>query len=180
MRNFIMKPKIIFVMVLSALTWVSLSQAQTHLKSSVFGNGATIASSNADRIAGTLGQPIIGMTSSQSNIAQSGFWPQAIDLITSVERIPAEATPKEFRLQQNYPNPFNPMTTIVFALPKQSAVNMKLFDIQGRQVTVLVDEEFAPGVYKVVFDAQDLPSGVYFYRIQTEGFVRTRKLTLLK
>ncbi len=175
-----MKPKIIFVTVLSALTWFSLSQAQTHLKSSVFGNGATTASSNANRIAGTLGQPIIGMASDPSNIAQSGFWPQAIDLITSVERIPAEAIPKEFRLQQNYPNPFNPSTTIRFDLPKRSSVKLKLYDMLGREVAILVDKDLPPGVYKVEFDATGVASGVYIYHLEAEGFVQSKKLTLLK
>ena len=91
-------------------------------------------------------------------------------------------------LEQNYPNPFNPMTTIEFALPQQSAVTLKLYDILGREVATLMDEELEPGVHKVDFDAKDLANGVYFYQIHAvtfspdsgHGFVRTKKLVLLK
>ena len=101
-------------------------------------------------------------------------------MISSVEQIVNSVLPTEFRLEQNYPNPFNPSTTIQFALPKLSTVTLTLFDILGRKVTTLVDEEMQPGEYKVVFEEKDLPSGVYFYRIQAEEFVRTKKLMLLK
>jgi hypothetical protein len=172
--------KVVFVMVLCTLTWSNLLNAQTQIISSVFGSGATATASNANRIVGTLGQALTGVTGSASNTAQSGFWAQTVDLITSVEQIPAESIPKEFRLEQNYPNPFNPTTTIQFALPKRSSVTLKLYDILGREVAILVDEELPPGEYKVQFDAAGLASGVYFYRLETEGFVRTRKLMLLR
>ena len=95
-------------------------------------------------------------------------------IVTSVEEIESESFPKEFRLEQNYPNPFNPTTTIIFMLPKSSDVTIKIFD-----------EEMQPGEYQIVFEVQDFPSGVYFYRIKTntEGsptFVKTKKMLLLK
>ena len=128
----------------------------------------------------TFGQIAIGQSSNASIMSKAGFWYQTVDIITSIEAIPNDLLPKEFRLEQNYPNPFNPTTTIQFALPKRSAVTLKLFDILGREVATLVDEELQAGEYKVIFEAEALPSGVYFYRIQTEGLVKTRKLTLLK
>ncbi|RMD88646.1 MAG: T9SS C-terminal target domain-containing protein [Calditrichaeota bacterium] len=102
------------------------------------------------------------------------------DRVTSVSRSPVNTIPEAYALEQNYPNPFNPATTIRFALPERSHVILKLYDLLGREVTTLVDEKLPPGEYGVVFEAQDLPSGVYFYRIKAEGFVKTRKLTLLK
>lgn len=67
-----------------------------------------------------------------------------------------------------------------FALPKRTKVTLKLYDLLGRQVATLVDDEMEPGEYQVPFEATGLPSGVYLYRIKAEGFVETRKLTLLK
>ena len=100
--------------------------------------------------------------------------------MTSVEQIEDELLPTEFLLDQNYPNPFNPSTTIRFALPKTSNVTIKIYDVLGRQVATLVDEEYQAGVYKVVFEAGDLASGLYIYRIQTQSFSQSRKLMLLK
>ena len=95
--------------------------------------------------------------------------------------------PPRFELFNAYPNPFNPSTTIQFAVPFQSKVTIKLFDLLGREVTTFIDEEHKPGEYKLVFEAEGLASGIYFYRIaatttagQAKAFVQTKKLTLLK
>jgi hypothetical protein len=88
--------------------------------------------------------------------------------------------PKDFHLFQNYPNPFNPSTTITFDLPKSSVVRLSVFDMLGRKVSVLVNERKAPGSYEVKFDGSNLASGVYFYRLQSEEFVQTKRLLLLK
>ena len=92
----------------------------------------------------------------------------------------AEQPITDYSLDQNYPNPFNPATTIRFALPKPSHVTLTIYDVDGRLVTTLVDKQMPPGVHKAIFDASSLSSGVYFYRIETEGFVRSKKLILLK
>ena len=89
-------------------------------------------------------------------------------------------TPQGYALHPNYPNPFNPATTIQFAIGKQSMVKLKVFDILGREVATLVNQELIPGTHKVIFEANDLPSGFYFYRLETDGFAKTRGLTLLK
>ncbi len=146
--------------------------AQDKIPSSVLGNGAAAASGANNKIVGTLGQAAIGH--------RAGFWYSTIDLVTSVEQIEDELLPTEFRLDQNYPNPFNPSTTIRFALPKTSNVTIKIYDVLGRQVATLVDEKYQPGVYKIIFEAGELASGLYIYRIQTEGFTQSRKLMLLK
>ncbi len=153
-------------------------QIATH--NGVFASGgASIANENY-RMSATLGQPLIGRTSNSAHIHQAGFWYQVGDLVTSVEQLPGETIPKVYRLEQNYPNPFNPTTTIRFALPKRSHVTLRLYDLLGRGVGTLVDEELEGGEYKVLFDARGLPSGVYIYRLVAEGFVETRKLMLLK
>lgn len=91
-----------------------------------------------------------------------------------------EFTPKTFALFQNYPNPFNPTTNIDYQLPSNSHVKLDVFDLLGREVGTLVNREQTAGSYTVSFDASDLPSGVYFYRITAGGFRAVRKLVLLK
>jgi hypothetical protein len=88
--------------------------------------------------------------------------------------------PKEFRLSQNYPNPFNPSTTISFSLSSKSFVSLKIYDALGREVSILVSEELPAGIYIQDWNAHNLPSGVYFYRLQAGSFVNTKKLLLLK
>ena len=173
------KTTLILFALATALTFQERAGAQIVVKHSVFGNGGVVVSDSNYHVLGTVGQPLIGVASNSSNINFAGFWTLSSDLITSVEHIPS-SIPKEFRLQQNYPNPFNPTTTIQFALPKQSVVTLKLFDILGREVATLVDEEMQPGEYKIVFEVKELASGVYFYRIQADGFVQSKKLTVLK
>ena len=89
--------------------------------------------------------------------------------------------PSVFTLEQNYPNPFNPSTTIQFFVVKRTSVTVKVFDILGREITTLVnDEVLAPGMHKRIFDGDHLPNGIYLYRMQAGEFEQTRKLTLLK
>lgn len=85
-----------------------------------------------------------------------------------------------FMLYQNYPNPFNPSTTIRFSLPKREHVTLKVFDVLGRTVARLVNEEMDAGEHSVVFDFSNLSSGVYIYRLQSEQFVQRKKMELIK
>ena len=96
-----------------------------------------------------------------------------------VEVHPA-ALPLSFGLEQNYPNPFNPSTTIRYALPAKSYVTLFVFNTLGQQVATLVDDTQEAGYHEVRFDGVNLASGVYFYRLQTGGFVQTRKMLLLE
>jgi hypothetical protein len=86
----------------------------------------------------------------------------------------------EFRLEQNYPNPFNPNTTISYSIPKSSHVTLEVFDMLGRQVAKLVDEQKKSGYYTVVFHAGDLASGIYFYTLQAGDVILMKKSVLLK
>ena len=87
---------------------------------------------------------------------------------------------KAFSLSNNYPNPFNPTTTINYQIPELSFVTLKVFDVLGSEIATLVNEENPSGRYKAEFDATDLPSGIYFYRLQAGSFVETKKMMLLK
>jgi hypothetical protein len=88
--------------------------------------------------------------------------------------------PKEFKLAQNYPNPFNPLTTIEYALPQNTKVTIKVYDILGRLVKELVNEYKEAGYYKIKFDGSNFASGVYLYRVEAGTFVATKKMVLVK
>ena len=91
------------------------------------------------------------------------------------------ATPNQFMLYQNYPNPFNPYTIFNFRLPISSSVTLKIYDALGQEVaTLLNNQEMQAGEHSVTFDATNLSSGMYFYRIQTNGFSETKKFVLQK
>jgi GH35 family endo-1,4-beta-xylanase len=88
--------------------------------------------------------------------------------------------PTVYQLSQNFPNPFNPATTIQYSISKISNVSLKVFDMLGREVQTLVNTQQAPGQYAVTLNAQNLGSGVYFYRLNAGSFTETKKLMLLK
>jgi outer membrane protein assembly factor BamB len=88
--------------------------------------------------------------------------------------------PSAYRLEQNYPNPFNPSTMINYQLAMNGYVTLKVFDILGREVTTLVNEERVAGSYTVRWDAEGIASGVYFYQLRTGNFAQTKKLMLMK
>ena len=103
------------------------------------------------------------------------------DILESAdERKTMAGMPKETLLEQNYPNPFNPRTTIKFELPRASQVHLSVFDILGREVSVLVNEKRDAGVHEVKFNGSGLASGMYFYRLQAGDFVQTRKFCLIR
>ena len=88
--------------------------------------------------------------------------------------------PKNFNLSQNYPNPFNPTTIINYSIPKTSLVTIKVYDILGREVKTLINEEKPSGNYSVQFSAGKLASGIYFYRMRAGSFIETKKLVFMK
>ena len=110
---------------------------------------------------------------------EDGIWrlryPVAITGVESSQEVPAG-----FVLEQNYPNPFNPTTTITYQLQAVSNVTLIVYDLLGRPVATLVNERQTAGRYSVKFDAGELPSGVYFYRLQAGSFVHTKKMILLQ
>jgi len=81
---------------------------------------------------------------------------------------------------QNYPNPFNPTTRIKYSIPQSSNVVIKVFDVLGNEIAVLVNDERPIGTHTIDFNSTNIPSGIYFYRIEANNFSQTKKMILLK
>ena len=88
--------------------------------------------------------------------------------------------PTSLRVFQNYPNPFNPNTMISFSLARNENVRLEVFNLQGRSVVKLIDESLYSGKHSVHFNARNLSSGVYFYKLSTSSFIKTKKMLLIK
>jgi Secretion system C-terminal sorting domain len=108
-----------------------------------------------------------------------GVWRRPLSEMTPVKGS-KPALPIKFSLLQNYPNPFNPTTAISYSLPMNALVTLKIYDILGRDVKTLVNERQDEGSHSVIFNAKDLSSGVYFYRLTAGSFIGTKKLMLIK
>jgi hypothetical protein len=109
-----------------------------------------------------------------------GVWQRPLaDIVVAVPPSTPE-TPEAFVLEQNYPNPFNPATAICFQLPVASGVRLVVYDLLGREVSILANERKPPGVHSVQFDATGLASGVYVYRLTAGDFVQARRMILVR
>jgi hypothetical protein len=108
-----------------------------------------------------------------------GTWNKELPVMTGVHQI-SGTIPNGYNLAQNYPNPFNPTTKISFSIPKAGNVKLSVFDMLGREVKILVNEFKNAGNYEVNFNALNLASGVYLYRIESGDFKDVKKMTLLK
>lgn len=163
---------------------------QHQIKSGVLANGGTSADNETNRVVGTIGQSVIGRNSNENQIMRAGFWEQASGFITDIREVRNNILPKEYYLYQNYPNPFNPSTTIKYSIPTSEFVSLKVYDLLGNEVVILVNEEKPNGVYEVEFsatggstsggNAYNLSSGIYFYTLKAGKFSETKKLILMK
>ena len=129
------------------------------------------------------GSLILSVSTTQEELAKS-----AIRIVHTDELPPPPPSdaisqyeiPKTFSLSQNYPNPANPGTTISFSLPRSTFVTIKIYNILGQLISTLVNERRAPGTYNVQFDASNLPSGVYYYRLSGGDYVATKSMLVIK
>lgn len=102
------------------------------------------------------------------------------DTVTSVDGYVPKPLPSQTELMQNYPNPFNPSTKVSFVISQLSFVRLKVYDVLGREIATLVDENKQPGTYHVEFNAGNIPSGVYLYTLTVNGKIQTKKMLLLR
>ncbi|NCP84567.1 MAG: T9SS type A sorting domain-containing protein, partial [Bacteroidetes bacterium] len=129
---------------------------------------------NIDILFGHLNGKVYAASSEKTGLYVYGEAP--------VTRIDSEVNtnPERIQLEQNYPKPFNPSTTIRFSLNKPSFVSLEVFDVLGNRVKQLVEANLSTGKHEVQFDANQLSSGLYFYRLQVGNFVETKKMLLSK
>lgn len=108
------------------------------------------------------------------------FAPNKTVVVSATSAAPLQNRPAGFELAQNFPNPFNPSTTIQFTLPQDDVVRLKVFDANGREIQTLVNGRTSSGTHLVQFNAANLASGVYLYRLETSAFSETKKMLLVK
>jgi hypothetical protein len=174
-RKFISK----FLIFIFALAVHKYAEAQYKVPHKVIGTGGIAVNNGSYRLNGTVGQPGMGVIHNPSYINKIGFWYQTGGFTSGVEPT-SDGLPTEYRLHQNYPNPFNPSTTIEFALPKPAFVTLKVYNLLGEEVAILIAEKRTAGIQKLNWDANGLASGVYLYRLEAGGFVETKKLILMR
>ena len=119
-----------------------------------------------------------GRTVTKPLVAPDGFYNFVVE--NSVTNFAENTQPEEFYLSQNYPNPFNPSTRIQYSVNSTQKIVLKVFDLLGGEVATLVNEQKPAGKYEVEFIGSNLPSGVYFYKLQAGSFVETEKMVLIK
>ena len=122
---------------------------------------------------------LVVLSSNESQFA--GLWEAEVygpSNITGIES--GNEVPSDFSLEQNYPNPFNPTTTINFNVPTNQQVKINIYNAIGELVTELVNKEYSAGNHSVEFNAANLPSGVYIYRMEAQSFTATHKMMLMK
>lgn len=156
-----------------------LQAQQYSVKHGHIGNGAGSALNPTNAVKAAIGQPVQGIALNTSNIAYAGFWHIYPRTLVGIGDLPLN-TIKEFELFQNYPNPFNPATKIRYAVPKRENVRLEIYNVLGQRVAVLVDEVRSPGIYTVDFNASQLASGLYVYRMQAGNFHSIKKMLLTK
>jgi hypothetical protein len=158
------------------LIFIHFTPAQ-QIKFGVFTSGAGVSSNTGFSANSNIGQNFIGLSSNSGFVLGSGFF-YGVNLILSVDK--EEGLPTEFNLEQNYPNPFNPSTTIKFSIPNPEHVVLKIYDVVGSEVATLVNQQMDAGNYSLTFDASQLASGVYIYRISAGSFISIKKMMLVK
>jgi hypothetical protein len=122
------------------------------------------------------GCPYAPYAGAGTNVVNCGLY---IVPITSSSPVTTQI-PDDYKLEQNYPNPFNPLTKINFDIPKTGFVSVKIFDVLGKEIKMLVNEVKNAGSYSIEFDGSSLASGTYFYRMESGGFIATKKMILIK
>lgn len=166
---------LINVLWLCCLAGIAL--AQTTIPASVVANGGNRAASAAYTLQSTVGQATIGFTAGPLNQHGIGFWYREGGILTGIaDQFP----PAQPDLGAASPNPFNPRTTIDYVTVVPGRVSLRLYDLGGRLVRVLVDEELAAGAHETMLDGTGLASGIYVCRMTAGAFTQTRKLALVK
>ena len=167
---------LILVLLLTVTCRLTYSQ---EIEWSVFSSGFARSAVASASVISSVGEPLVGFSATGTTSIHSGSLSRGFVLVTGLT-VSNALLPREFSLHQNYPNPFNPSTTIRFDLPIATYVTIRIYDIRGRQMSTVVDEEKPAGVHQVAVSLPSLSSGMYLYRILAGDYVKTMKLVLLK
>jgi hypothetical protein len=114
-----------------------------------------------------------------SALSDTMFFVSEDPVTVGIDPVNAEI-PDRFSLFQNYPNPFNPMTKLKFQMPDKGFVKLTVFDVLGKEIETLVNEELHAGIYEYEWNALTLPSGIYLYKLTADKFTETKKMVLIK
>ena len=145
-----------------------------------FTGGSAVSSAASLRMTSVLGQSFIGECHDGVEHVVGGFLADtALGGVTPVAPAPLPV-PVEFVLAQNYPNPFNPTSTIGYTIPGEEHVSLRVYNVLGQEVATLIEEKQGRGTHSVQFNAGQLSSGVYFYRLVAGHFSDQRKMIILK
>jgi hypothetical protein len=149
------------------------------LRAFSFETGFSISRTSNTQLRATVSESIVGITKGSVFAVGSGFLVDSLvgRMVTKV--IDQGMIPRAYALMQNFPNPFNPTTTIRYDLPRATNVSLKVYDLLGREIAMLAQGSSQPGSYQIQWNA-NVASGIYFYRLQTEEFVQTKKMILLR
>jgi hypothetical protein len=157
------------------------AQGNNKISWSVFDNGFALQNNSSTTSFSLIGQPAVGVSASNNNKVIMGFLSELAirGSITSSDD-PKNILPLVYDLYQNYPNPFNPLTIIKYQIPEDGLVVLKIYDLLGKEVRTLVNQQRTAGIYELNFEAGSLASGVYLYRLQVNDYISTKKMMLLK
>jgi hypothetical protein len=168
--------RVTLVALMVLATGAGVLQAQTQLHNVTVNYGGARSASASYQATLTI-QPIVGESASSTEQCRLGFWSGFYDaFVSGVMGMPTYQN----QLLQNSPNPFNPRTTIRFTLDQEAPTRIEVFDLRGRRVARLLDEIVSAGAHSLVWQPENLASGVYFLRLQAGSFNATSRLVLLK
>ena len=170
--------KLIYILTLSLILETGTMFSQS-VEWTFFPSGFGFSQSVSTTLISSVGEPFVGFSQIGSTSIYSGSLFRDVVMITGLRESNSQL-PLEYALYQNYPNPFNPSTTVRYDLPRTTFVTLTIFDVLGRQISTIIDEEKPAGTYQVNIYVPNLPSGVYFYRFQARDYANTKKFVLLR
>ena len=162
------------IMLVCILLFIQGLYAQYNISKSVFINGTATSNNSNYILKGTTGNSTTGKSSGVSYNLNS-----VIFTMTDIEKIDI-SLPDNYKLFRNYPNPFNPITNIKFQLPEFTHVRLSVYDLTGRLINTIIDENMDAGTYTIKWDASKLNSGVYVIKIHALNYLSSVKCILLK
>ena len=173
------KYKSILVIIVAVLYCLPALPQSSKILWSGFASGFRNSGNSTSILMNSWGELFSGSAQNSSSRIISGFLSFRETHLTGVNN-EQSPIPTVWKLEQNYPNPFNPSTTIKYQVPKAGYVSLKIYDILGREVLTLVNENKIAGYYETRFNAVRFPSGVYIYELRSDEFTSVRKMMLVK